>query len=67
MHHMNANRIQFLMRSNRVTIRGLAAKMGVTQKRVREVRAQGVRGYMLVCDWHEGITGRNIYRAGVIG
>jgi hypothetical protein len=60
--HLNANRVQHLMRAHKVTIRGLALQMGITQKRVRQVRAQGVRGHLLVCDWYQGITGRDIYQ-----
>ena len=42
-----------LMNRHRMTIAGLAAKMGVTKKRVR---ANGVSGYLFVCDWQEAIT-----------
>ena len=58
-------RITSLMRVNRVTIEALAARMGVTQTRVRQVRASGVPSYLMYCDWHEAITGLNIYRSKV--
>ena len=50
-----------LMQSNKTTILELAARMGVTQKRVRAVRASGVNSYIVYCDWHQAITGINIY------
>lgn len=49
--------IQRLMRKHRVTIRGLAAKMRITQKRVRQVRKEGVQGIVMTTDWLEAITG----------
>ena len=30
-------------------------------KRVRQVRAEGVTGYLMVCDWIEIISGNNCY------
>lgn len=42
---INGNTIKFLMRKHKVTIRGLAKKYGLTMKRVREVREQGVKGF----------------------
>ena len=50
------------MRVNHVTIATLSARMGVTQTRVRQVRASGVSSYLVYCDWHEAITGINIYK-----
>lgn len=58
-------RIKKLMRVNRVTIAALAARMGVTQTRVRQVRASSVPSYLIYCDWHEAITGINIFRSKV--
>lgn len=46
-----------LMRKHKLTIRQLAAKMNITQVRVREVRSKGVTGQLYVMDWLEGITG----------
>jgi len=45
------------MRANHKTIDGLSGTMGVTKKRVREVRANGVCGRGYVMDWMEAITG----------
>lgn len=45
-----------LMRKHHVTIAGLAAKFKLTQKRVREVRAKGVSGF-LAMEWSYMITG----------
>ena len=46
-----------LMRKHRVTISDLASKHQITQKRVREVRAKGVSGF-LACEWVFLITGQ---------
>ena len=54
-------RITSLMRVNHVTIAALAARIGVTQTRVRQVRASGVPSYLIYCDWHEAITGINVF------
>ena len=45
-----------MMRKHRVTIAGLAAKHNITQKRVREVRARGVSGF-LALEWVFLISG----------
>lgn len=45
-----------LMRENGHTIRSLAAKHGLTMKRVREVRDTGVSGF-LADEWHFMVTG----------
>jgi hypothetical protein len=44
-----------LMRIYRVTIRGLAETMDVTQKRVRQVRTHGVSGPHYRQDWIQGV------------
>ena len=55
---VDGTRVCALMRAAKVTIRDLAEKMRVTQKRVREVRAHGViEGTGHVWDWLEGIAG----------
>ena len=48
--------VRRLMRKHRVTIAALAAKHNLTQKRVREVRAQGVTGF-LALEWSFLISG----------
>lgn len=50
-----------LMRKHRVTIPALARRMNITQKRVREVRTEGVQGRCMCMDWHEAITGSGIF------
>jgi hypothetical protein len=45
-----------LMRKHGVTIRGLAQKFNITMKRVREVRAEGARGFA-ANEWHFLLTG----------
>lgn len=54
--HLTGPTIVRMMRKHRRTIRGLAASMRVTQKRVREVRAQGSSEWIAVWDWLEAIT-----------
>ena len=49
--------VRRLMRQNRVSIAGLAAKYQLTQKRVREVRKNGVEGF-LAEEWCYLITGK---------
>lgn len=53
---LSAAEIRRLMRQHGQTIRGIAAKHGLTQKRVREVRAGGVTGF-LAQEWRFLITG----------
>jgi hypothetical protein len=57
MNHLTGTTITRLMRANHKTIGGLAASMNITKVRVRQVRAQGVRGEHFVADWMEAITG----------
>lgn len=49
--------VRRLMRKRGITIRALAHSSGVTMKRVREVRASGVSGF-LASEWNYFITGR---------
>jgi hypothetical protein len=53
-----------LMRAHKVTIRQLAERMGVTMKRVREVRAMDRVPYMVYCDYHEAVTGECVFHPG---
>jgi hypothetical protein len=53
---LSASTVVRLMRGHKVTIRRLAARMNITMKRVREVRAQGVKGECMSLDWYEAIT-----------
>jgi FtsP/CotA-like multicopper oxidase with cupredoxin domain len=50
-----------LMRANRISIRELAARMGVTMARVREVRAMARVPYPVACDYHQAITGVDVF------
>ncbi len=50
-----------LMRHCRVTIRDAATRAQITMKRVRQVRREGVTGYLMVCDWIEIISGNFCY------
>lgn len=49
--------VRRLMRQHRVTISGLAEKYTLTKKRVREVRKNGVDGF-LADEWCFLITGK---------
>ena len=51
--------IKHLMRRNKITIRGLARRTGITQKRIRQIRNGEREITSLACarDWIEGITG----------
>lgn len=57
MDHITGVSIVKLMRKHGKTIRGLAASMGISQKRVRHVREHGVDGVGFVQDWMESMTG----------
>lgn len=59
MNHLTGTTITKLMQANHKTISGLAASMNITQVRVRQVRAQGVRGEHFVADWLEALTGNH--------
>ena len=48
-----------LMRKHRKTIAGLAFALGITQKRIREVRAEGLDDGHAKRDWLQAITGRD--------
>jgi hypothetical protein len=50
---LSGKTIRALMRSNKKTIRGLAAQWNITQKRVRFVRTHGVQGEVLVWEWRD--------------
>lgn len=57
MTHLTGTTVRKLMRRHGKTIKGLASSMGLTQARVREVRANGVIGAVYVMDWMEGVAG----------
>ena len=49
--------IRRMMRRRRITIKALAERFQITQKRVREVRFMGVTGF-LASEWHYMLTGQ---------
>jgi hypothetical protein len=53
---LSGQEIRHQMRVGRKTIRGLAASMNITQKRVRFVRENGVKGHAFVLDWLEALA-----------
>lgn len=55
--HLTGATVERLMRAHGKTIAAVAQAMGISQRRVREVRAIGVHGTPYVMDWAEGITG----------
>lgn len=65
--HLTGPTIVLMMRKHRRTIRGLANAMGITQKRVRQVRAEGVYGLDWAWDWLEAITQEPWTQADVSG
>lgn len=65
--HLTGPTIVRMMRKHRCTIRGLAASMRITQKRVRQVRAKGMHGWAGVWDWLETITQEPWTEADVCG
>ena len=48
-----------LMRRHHKTIAGLAFRMGITQKRIRQVRDKGLADANVVRDWMEAIIGED--------
>ena len=46
-----------LMNRHHITIRELSHRMGITMKRIREVRRDGLRDPGFIRDWIEAITG----------
>jgi hypothetical protein len=56
MDHITGPTIVRLMRLHKQSIRSLAAAMNITQKRVRQVRVQGVQGVAYAQDWMQAIT-----------
>ena len=54
---LSGEEIKTLMRRHKKTISGLAFTMGITQKRVREVREKGINDRNGVRDWLESLTG----------
>lgn len=55
--HLTGATVERLMRAHGRTIGAVANAMGISQRRVREVRSAGVQGLPHVMDWAEGITG----------
>ena len=57
MDHLTAATVVRLMRAHNKTIKQTAEYLGVPQTRVRDVRANGVKGVAWVMDWMQAITG----------
>ncbi len=53
---LTSAQVRYLMRTNKVTIRALAARMDITLKRVRHVREHGTESPAISQDWVEAIT-----------
>ena len=56
---MSGDEIRSLMRRSHVTIRELAKRIGITMKRIRDVRATGLGDANAIRDWVEAITGKD--------
>ena len=56
---LTGKQLSTLMRRHRVTIRELSKRMGITMKRIREVRRDGLDNPGVVRDWVQGILGRD--------
>ncbi len=54
---LSGSMVRRLMRRHRVTMRGIKAKHQISLKRIREVRAGGVEGF-LAAEWIFLITGQ---------
>ena len=61
---LTGHRICSLMRKHGVTMRAIKAQHGITLKRIRQVRAEGVSGFMAE-DWFRIIVGRWPRESGV--
>ena len=48
-----------LMRQTKTTIKQLSQRMGITMKRIRQVRSDGLKGRALIRDWVQGISGED--------
>lgn len=59
-HKLNGKEIIALMRKHKITIEGLAFRLGTTKKRVREIRKVGLYGGLVVRDWLQAITGEDL-------
>lgn len=53
---LSAAEICKLMRKHNCTIRQLAERTQISQKRIRQVRSRGISG-LAVLDWQQAITG----------
>ncbi len=52
--------VKALMRRHRKTIEELSFRMGITQKRLREVREKGLHDVYALRDWLEAVTGEDV-------
>lgn len=59
MENLPGPEIKRLMRSNGVTIRELKDRTGITLKRIRQVREEGLRNRNLIRDWLQAILGQD--------
>ena len=57
---LTGQEVTSLMRRHKKTIESLAFRMGLTQKRIREVRERGLRDPYAVRDWIQAITDQDI-------
>jgi hypothetical protein len=56
---LSGHEVVRMMRQHGMTIQKLAFRLGKTQKRVRQVRSEGLQDPLAVRDWWEAITGED--------
>ena len=56
---LDGKQVVSLMRKHKKTIRGLSFAMGITQKRIRQVREKGLTDHLAIRDWLQAITGED--------
>lgn len=61
---LTGTQLCLLMRQHKRTIAQLARDNGITQARVRQVRAEGVSGF-LASEWHYFVTGQWLDSKGI--
>lgn len=55
--NMTGKQLVSLMRKNKITIRDLAHRLGITMKRIRLRRETGLADLATIRDWIQAITG----------
>ena len=56
---LEGSEVKRLMRKHRKTIRALSQEMGITMKRIRQVRESGLEDRHAIRDWIQAILGND--------